>query len=173
MKKIAILALIVFALVGSAAAALGSGYPVAVVAADDEDTILVLGKFASGAGQFTQAEADGLVNTVAALVQGFLGSTGGAVVLNPTQMAGYGLGDADNVKALAKANYPAWGVDIFVFVDISKTAETAPGYGPNMRLSVYVVDMATLLGPPIPAGDLYIASIEVPYMYTTLLNSLL
>lgn len=172
MKKIVILALIVFALVGSVATALGSGYPVAVIAADTDSTILVLGKFASGTGQFTQAEADGLVNTITALVQGFLGSTGGVVVLNPSQMAGYGLGDADNVRALAKANYIAWGADIFVFIDIKKTAtEYVSGYGPNMRLDVLVADLSTELG--LPGDYLYATSIEIPYMYAQLLSSLL
>jgi hypothetical protein len=174
MKKIVILALVVAALVGSFGSALASGYPFLVLAEGNESgtaTIAILGKFHEGAGQFTFDEANTLVTSVIAGVTNLLGTPAAVPVLTPRQMTDLGYGNADNDKAFLKSAYKSAGIEFLVFVDIKKIGEYAPGFGQNMRVDVYIVDLATLIGPPLPPGDLYVASIELPYVYVSLLNS--
>lgn len=175
MKKIVILALVVAALAGSVGSALAvGGYPFLVLAEGSEDgsaTIAIVGKFYDGAGQFTFDEANTLVTSVTTGVTDLLGTPVAVPVLTPRQLTDLGYGNADSDKALLKSAYKSAGIEFLVFVDIKKTGEYAPGFGQNMRVDVYIVDLATLIGPPIPPGDLYVASLELPYVYVSLLNS--
>ena len=145
------------------ASAFAAGYPFAVATTSGSTKAIVLGKFASD--QFSQAEAQALTVSVAGIIQSFLASSN-PTVLTPSQMAAY---DADTWKTMVKSNYKAWGFSSYIFVNITKTPEHVAGFGPNLRLDIFIADMASLVG--VQADYLYAASIEVPYMYTPLLNS--
>lgn len=167
--KIYLLSLVVGTAFLGSACAFASGYPFGVIV-NDTTSIIVVGKFASGTGQFTQAEAQNLSVSVAGLVQSLLGGSGISTptVYTPSQLAAIGLGDADNAINLVKTNYLALGYDLFALVNISKTAQYTAGFGPNMRVDIYIADQAALVG--VNAPYLYAASIEVPLLYTTLLK---
>lgn len=167
--RIFALSMVLASLLFGATAAFAGGYPFAVLDTSTDTKVIVLGKFASGAEQFTQAEAQGLVTTIAGLISGTLGETTSSTsVLTPDDLVNFGY-DADALKAMVKANYRAWGLTLYVFVDIKKTAEYASGVGPNVRIDVYIADMASEVG--IQADYLYALSLETPYMYTGLLGS--
>ncbi len=172
--KIYLLSLVMGLTFFTSAGAIASGFPLAILSSSSLGYVIVIGKFASGSGQFTQAEANNLSLSVAGaipgLIQSLLGSSSvsAPTVLTPNQLAAAGLSDADDVINLVKANYKAWGYSFYAVVNISKYFEYATGYGQNLRLDVYIADIAALLGL---GGDyLYAASIEVPYMYASLLR---
>ena len=156
-------AIILFAGVSSFAA----GYPFAVLTPSGSTKIIVLGNFDSSSGQFTQSEAQDLTATVAPIISGLLKNyiQTDIVVLTPDDLKGY---DADTLKPMVKSGYKSWGYNLYAYVDITKTAEYVKGFGPNMRLDVYIADMALFVG--VVADYLYAASIEVPYRYTSFLN---
>ncbi len=155
-------------LVGTGVAS-AAGYPFAVLDNSTGTSAVIVGKFASGSGQFTQQEAQNLVDSVVAAVQSTLGSTGGSTILGPSDLASVGYGDADALKDFIKQNYMAAGIDVYIFLDIKRTAQYAAKFGNNIRIDVYVADMAQPLG--ISADYLYAASIEAPEMYLSLLQS--
>jgi hypothetical protein len=156
-------AIILFAGVSSFAA----GYPFAVLTPSGSTKVIVLGKFDSSAGQFTQSEAQEMTATVAPIIKGLLKNLvqTDIAVLTPNDLKGY---DADTLKPIVKNGYKSWGYTLYAYVDITKTAEYVKGFGPNMRLDVYIADMALYVG--VVADYLYAASIEVPYKYTSFLN---
>lgn len=147
-----------------------AGYPFAVLDTSTEDSVIVVGKFASGSGQFTEQEAQNLVQSVVAAVQGTLGSSGGSTIFTPSALKAAGLGDADELKTLVKQNYRAAGFDLYIFLDIKRTAQYATGFGNNIRIDVYAADMASFVD--VSAPYLYAVSIEAPEMYLSLLSSL-
>jgi len=175
MKSIRLLlvGLILGGMVVCSGVASAAGYPFVVVDTSVYPTIVV-GKFASGAGQFTQTEAENLVQSIVAAVEGQdLVNTSTASVLTPSQLAGlsingHSLSDGDYVKNLVKQNYVDWGLGLYIFLDVRKKAEYSAGFGNNVRIDVYVADMASLLG--ISADYLYALSIETPAMYVSLLQ---
>jgi hypothetical protein len=167
--KITVLSLLTTVMLFGSASVFASGFPFGVLTTSGSTKIVVLGDFSSVSGQFTQEEAQNLTATVAPIIQSLLTSSSSSVeieVLTPNQLRGY---DADTLKLLVKSNYKAWGYNTYIFVNITKKAEYVAGFGPNMRLDVYIADMASLIG--VSADYLYATSIEVPYMYASILNS--
>jgi hypothetical protein len=167
--KIYLLSLVVGTAFLGSACAFASGYPFAVIVNGDT-SIIVVGKFASGSGQFTQAEAQNLSVSVAGLVQSLLSgsSVSAPTVLTPSQLASIGFGDADSDINLIKSSYKGAGFDVYVVVNISKTPQYVAGFGPNMRVDVSIADQASLVG--VSAPYLYVASIEVPLLFASLLQ---
>lgn len=144
-----------------------SGYPFAVLTPSGSNSVIVLGKFDSSSGQFTQTEAQNLTATVAPIIQGLLKNIvqTDVTILTPDDLKAY---DADKWKSMVKKDYKSWGFTIYAYVDVTKTAEYVKGFGPNMRLDVYIADMALFVG--VLADYLYAASVEIPYKYISLLS---
>ncbi len=152
--------------------AFSAGYPV-LAAVDpvspDDPAIVVVGKFDQGA--FTEAQADQLSDAVAGLI-GSLGLTQGTpLVLKPSQLRiQFGATDADALKSVAKIAYQGAGFDLYIFLDVTKKASVSAEYGSNIKIDVWVADLAALLGF---SGDyLYVATLETPEMITSFLSLL-
>ncbi|MBI5589697.1 MAG: hypothetical protein HY881_04350 [Deltaproteobacteria bacterium] len=156
-----VLCMVIGVMLFGGASALASGYPFAILSSSGPMPTILLGKFASDNGQFTQAEAQNLTAPIAAILQKFFSSTATSV-LTPNQLAAY---DADTLKTLVKSNYKNWGYSTYTFVNITKTPEYAAGFGPNVRQDIYIADKAYLVN--VQADYLYVTSIEQPYMYLT------
>jgi len=169
MKKLKIVSMstIIGILLLFATAAFAGGYPFAVLDTSTSTKIVVVGKFST---QFTQQEAQNASAAVISLVQENLGSSGTTAMYTPNELASFGVGDADYLKSLVKDNYVAAGFDLYVFVDIKRVAEYVPGFGGNVRIDLFIADMAAALG--ISADYLYALSIEAPELYASLFSAL-
>ena len=141
------------------ASAVASGYPFAIIYSGGPEPSILLAKFASETGQFTQNEAQNLTAPLAAVIQTYLGNSP-LFVITPDQLAAY---DADILKDMIKFNYLSWGYTTFIFVNITKRPEYAAGYGPNIRQDIFVADKAALVN--VMSDYLYVTSTEQPYMY--------
>ena len=141
------------------ASAVASGYPFAIINSGGSEPSIVLGKFASDPGQFTQNEAQNLTAPLAAIIQTYLGNSP-LFVITTDQLAAY---DADTLRDMIKFNYLSWGYTTFTFVNITKRPEYAAGYGPNIRQDIFIADKAALVN--VMSDYLYVTSTEQPYMY--------
>jgi hypothetical protein len=147
-----------------ASTALASGYP--MIAGDMSSGVLVVGKFDSNS--FTLSEA----NQIAATVAGMLGMLGEQTqFFGPSQVGpAFGISDGDAVKSAAKSAYQSYGFDVYIFLDIKRVGAVSQDLGQNLRIDVWVADMAAELG--IPGDYLYAASIEAPEMYLSMVGEL-
>jgi hypothetical protein len=167
-----------FVTVLGASSAYASGFPMGVVAGTD---VVVVAKFGSGFTSLSDAES---VTTPVQRALANLNLSSSLQFFTPTQLAGVGITDADNLKVLVKNNYAAAGFSTYIFIDISRVsvpAAAGTAFGPyNLRLDLYVADLETILqnqGVPIslpstPDGYTYLASIEVPESYEAMLTFL-
>jgi len=152
--------------------AFSAGYPVLAAiepVSPDDPSIIVVGKFDQGA--FSEAQADRLSDAVVGLI-GSLGLTqGNTLLFKPSQLrAQFGATDADALKSVAKSAYRGAGFDLYIFLDITKKASISAQYGSNIKVDVWVADLAALLGF---SGDyLYVATLETPEAITSLLSLL-
>ena len=151
--------------------AFASGYPIAIITScslNSSQPSIVLGDFASGSGQFTQAEAQNLTTPITTAIQQALGNSGSSMtvtVLSPDQLTA---NDADTWKTIVYSNYKSWGFNTYTYVYISKSSVYATGFGPNIRLDFNVADKASLVN--VKSAYLYLSSVEFPYMYLLLPN---
>ena len=155
-----ILNLLIVLLLSTTASAVAGGIPFAVLGTSGATKIVVVGKFFSDSGQFTQTEAQSMTTVIASFVQSYLGAVSiSATVLTPTQLSAYGspYNDADALLALVKTSYKTWGFNTYAEVDVKKVAEYVSGYGQNVRMDVFM------------SGS-YLASLEVPYSYISSLG---
>lgn len=124
------------------------------------------------ATSFTTAEAENISQAVGKLLGSTLLSslsisTSGVSHYNPSQLAAYGITDADVLKNYVKSAYKSWGSYIYVFLDITRV-QALMSLGNSLRVDIYIADLDALLGIS-GNGYLYIASIEVPETYLALL----
>lgn len=176
-KRLALL-IISFLLVG-ASTAYSSGIPAADMYVAGSSSVLpinVIIVVKYDAASYTFAEAEALSQIVSKLLgvtstlAGSIGlSTAGLSHYTPSQLAAAGYTDADTLKILIKNSYQALGFNFYAFVDISRVTSVTPALGPAMRIDIWFADLALVMGM---TGDyLYIASLEIPEAYLTLLGS--
>lgn len=167
MKSTKIIATCLLILLIGATSAFASGKAMIGTYDDGSSSLVVVAKFADN---FSSAEAD---NMAAALgtVLGMTGTTGAQLYM-PSQVAAmFGSSDGDYIKDGVKSQYTSYGFDSYIFLDVKKVAGVSGATGINVRIDLWIADMAAQLGMP---GDyLYVASLEVPQMYVSQLQSLL
>lgn len=163
--------IITFFLIG-ASTAYSSGIPALDAAVMGTTKLIIVTKYDSASYTYAQAEAfSQTVTKLLGSVSTLTGSNGIAIGhYPPSQVASWGITDADTLKSLVKTYYKSWGFTLYAFIDIKRiTSTTAPALGPTMRIDIWVADLAALLKQ---TGDyLYIASFEIPEAYLTLLGS--
>jgi hypothetical protein len=157
------------------APAYSSGYPFAAGLASSDTMVIVVGKFDSSASGFTYAEAEGYSQAVASAV-GLLGTLSqGVIILPPSQLASYGLTDADALNQEIKNIYVQSGFSLYIFLDITKVDSVQRQYGRNVRIDVWAADMVplanSLTGDSLTGSYLYVTTIEVPETYLSALAS--
>lgn len=156
-----VLNLVIVLMLSTTVSAFAAGIPFAVVGTSGATKIVVAGKFSADSGQFTQTEAQSITTAVASIIQSYLGAASiSATVLTPNQLMSYGspYNDADTLISTVKANYKTWGFSQYAEVDIKKVSEYISGYGQNVRMDIFM-------------SGFYIASLEIPYSYLSLLQS--
>jgi len=100
--------------------------------------------------QFTQVEAQNLtalLQVAVPLAQQFLsGQMLGiqVTVFTPSQMTGFGLGDADKANDFILNNLPALGMPTYIKVVVTKVAPPQGVTGQNIRLDLYFLEESTL-----------------------------
>lgn len=150
----------------AAGTAEASGYPMAIIFNDPSTgSGIVVGKFGSGFTSVSDA------NNVASIVGegiALLGLGSAVSFYSPTQLAGFGLSDADALKSLVKGAYVGAGLSLYIFLDIKRTSGVSPSLGNNIRMDIWVADVGALIGFPEDGGYLYVTSIEVPEAYLAL-----
>lgn len=131
-------------------------------------SVVVVGNIDSN--QISLADADAVSQQVGQLI-GLLGSSVPGTILfyTPGELTAIGL-DGQYTKDTIKAYYLDWGFSLYLFLDIYHTPELLPGYGPTLRVDAWIADLAQPLG--LPGDYLYVASVELPVMYTDLLGAL-
>lgn len=137
--------------------------------------VVVVSKYDSAS--YTYAEAEAISQAVSKLIglgstlAGSLGlSTAGLSHFTPSQVAAWGITDADILKNLVKTYYQSWGFNFYAFADIKRVTSVAPELGHAMRIDIWIADLPVLLG--LTGDYLYIASLEIPETYLTLLGSI-
>jgi hypothetical protein len=157
-----------------------AGYPSVSVLGDPEIQVGVLSKYE--ASTFTPAEAEAISGQVATILSELLGSMGldtsVSLMLNltPSQVAAnFGFTSADAFAAFALDNYKAYGLDLYVFLDVSRVAGLNESGlpGDNIRIDAWIGDISNILPGLVPGDYLYVTSVEVPEIYLTLSSSLL
>ncbi len=157
-----------------------AGYPSVSVLGDTEIQVGVLSKYE--ASSFTAAEAEAISGQVATILSTLLGSMGLDTSVNlmvnmtPSQVAAnFGITSADTFAAFALHNYKAYGLDLYVFLDVSRVAGLNESGlpGNNIRINAWIGDIQSLLPGLVPGDYLYAASVEVPEFYLTLATSLM
>ncbi len=157
-----------------------AGYPSVSVLSGSQIKVGVLSKYE--ASSFTSAEAEQISGQVAAILNTLLGSAGldtsASLVLNltPSQVAAnFGITSADTFAAFALHNYKAYGLDLYVFLDVSRVAGLNESGlpGNNIRINVWIGDIQSLLPGLVPGDYLYVTSVEVPEFYLTMATSLM
>ena len=175
MKKarvlLACLGVIAAALFAGTAPAYSSGYPVLGLytpSSPDDVSVVVVVKFDST--DFSLNDVTSYAQSLQGVLQMFGSSLPGIVTLGPDQLAQYGFADADNLKNYVKSIYSGI-VDIYVFLDVTTVnSPYSAQYGPNIRIDAWVADLGMLISST--DDYLYVASIEVPEMYLSLLSQL-
>lgn len=161
------------------------GYPDVSFLSSPSLNLGVVGKYE--AGSFTQAEAESMSEQVATLVSAALGTvlgTNSTLVLaqhfTPNQMAGIGFSSADSLAAYALANYKSYGLQGYVFLDVSRNSGVVGSeLGNNIRVNVWLGDAANLLSGStilstlgVTGNYLYLTSLEIPESFLALAFSL-
>lgn len=175
-KTLLTFSLILCILTIGSATAYSSGYPAAAIGtftgsngSTSRVDYVVLAKFASGASGFTFAEAESYSEMVVTAVSSLMSSLGdGALTpttFTPSQLAAAGIADGDAARTLVANNWAAAGMEIYVFLDIKKAPAVTAASGPNIRMDIYA---SGLMG----SAEIYLASIEAPIQYFSILGSL-
>ena len=160
-NRMCILNLVIVLMLSTTVSAFAAGIPFAVMGTSGTTKIIVVGKFSADSGQFTQTEAQSVTTAVASIIQSYLGAVSiSATVFTPNQLSASGapFNDADDLLAYVKTNYKTWGFSQYAEVDIKKVSEYISGYGQNVRMDIFM-------------NSYYIASLEIPYSYLSLLQS--
>ncbi len=160
-NRMCILNLVIVLMLSTTVSAFAAGIPFAVMGTSGTTKIVVVGKFSADSGQFTQTEAQSVTTAVASIIQSYLGAVSiSATVFTPNQLSASGapFNDADDLLAYVKTNYKTWGFSQYAEVDIKKVSEYISGYGQNVRMDIFM-------------NSYYIASLEIPYSYLSLLQS--
>jgi hypothetical protein len=180
MKRLIVMGVLVLSMVftlGFASNAVASGRAAGLLVSLGETSAVALIDF--DAGDFTQAEAQqltGLLQLGALLLPQLLAGQGlnlspNVTVFTPSQMAGFGLGDADDANSFIVTYFALFGVDAYIKAVATKV-QPPQGVttGQNIRLDLY------LLAPGLGAlgSQLsYVGSVEVQEQLINQLSGLL
>ncbi len=96
--------------------------------------------------------------------------------MTPSQAAAnFGITSADAFAAFALNDYKAYGLDLYVFLDVSRVAGLSESRlpGNNVRIDAWIGGIQSLLPGLVPGNYLYLASVKVPEFYLTPATSLM
>jgi hypothetical protein len=165
-KKMMAIMMSIVGIMFFASMSFAGGYPFGIIDTGSSTKIIVVGKFSAG---FTQQEAQNASAAVISLVNSNLGSsTTGTSFFTPNDFKSMGIEDADLLKSAVKSVYQSWGFGLYVFIEVKRVGEYAPGFGNNVRVDAYIADMAVPLG--ISSDYLYLLSIETSEFLLTQAN---
>lgn len=178
MKKTVMLlrtAIITLSIFAGITAVHAGGIPALDIYNSGGTSIIVLGSYDSAGFTFDEANTiSTLVSSLSSQIGPLLGlsglSTSGLSNFTPSQLKTYGYTDADTLKTFIKDSYLPSGFSLYIFLDITKSAGISQAYGQNLKINIWIADLASTLGM---TGDyLYLGSIELPMMYITFLSGL-
>lgn len=157
-----------------------AGYPSVSVFAGPTGSVGVVSKYE--ASSFTSTEAEALSAQVATIISTLLGSSVGLdnsasllLHLTPSEItANFGITSADAFAAFAQDNYKAYGLDLYVFLDVYRVAGLdESGLGNSIRIDAWVGDISSILPGLVPGDYLYVTSVEFPEVYLALATALM
>lgn len=155
--KLLVSGLVFFIAVGLASSSFGAGRPFFLMVWDDYDTYYVLVKF--NQNQINQNEAEMLSQLVTSMASMLPADDYGMkyATLTPSQLASYGLGDADYVKQIM--TQAGWD---YVFIDFTKKAAPVAG-ATNYNMDIFFYDAYDRL-------NTYMLSVGIPTYWLEMLN---
>jgi hypothetical protein len=87
----------------------------------------------------------------------------GAALYTPQELQSlFGITDADLLKNLALANYQAAGLDMVIFIDMTKVPAVMPSLGQSLRADFWIAV------PDLGQNMLYVLSLEIPLTYLSM-----